>query len=64
MYEIHTVNCREILYWKKIKPAIFPFALLYCNEPAGKLVGSSPVAQIFANNVAYNLMDYCSDRRT
>ena len=57
MYEIHTVNCKEILYWKKIKPAIFPFALLYCNEPAGKLVGSSPVAQIFANNVAYNLMD-------
>lgn len=57
LYEIHTINCKKILHWKKIVPAIFPFALLYCNEPAGKLIGASSVAQIFANNVAYNLMD-------
>lgn len=57
MYEVHTVNCKKILHYKAIKPAVFPFATLYCEEPAGHLVGSSPVAKIFANNIALNLMD-------
>ncbi len=58
IHEVHTINGEHILYKKKdIKPSIFPFAELYCNEPAGSLVGVSECAKIFANNVAYNLMD-------
>lgn len=57
IYEIHTVNAEFILTSKKIEPNVFPFAILYCNLPGGKLVGSSPASQIMANNVAYNLMD-------
>ena len=56
--EYHTVNAEHILYRKtNIKPSIFPFAVLYCNEPNEKLVGTSEPAKIFANNVAYNLMN-------
>ena len=56
--EIHTINGEHILHKKeKIKPNMFPFAELYCNLPAGALVGVSECAKIFANNVAYNLMD-------
>ena len=56
--EIHTIDNAHILYEKKdIKPSTFPFALLYCDLPAGDLTGTSPAAKIFANNVAYNLMD-------
>lgn len=56
--EIHTVNCEKILYHvKDLKPSIFPFAELYCNLPAGALVGTSEPAKIFASAVAYNLMD-------
>ena len=56
--EIHTVNNSMILYEKKdIKPSCFPFALCYCNLPAEALVGTSEPARIFANNIAYNLMD-------
>lgn len=56
--EIHTINCEHILHKKKnIKPNTYPFAILYCNEPAEKLIGVSECAKVFANNVAYNLMD-------
>lgn len=56
--EYHTVNAEHILYRKtNIKPSIFPFAVLYCNEPNEKLVGTSEPAKVFANNVAYNLMN-------
>lgn len=57
LYEVHTVNCRKVLHWKAVTPTVFPFAILYCEEPAGALVGTSPVAKVFSNNVAYNLMD-------
>lgn len=57
LYEIHTVNCEKIMHWKEIKPGVLPFAILYCNEPAGALIGTSSAAHVFANNVAYNLMD-------
>ena len=58
VHEVHTINCEEILYKKEnIKPSEFPFAELYCNLPTRGLVGSSECAKIFANNVAYNLMD-------
>lgn len=59
--EYHTINAEHILYRKiNIKPSIFPFAILYCNEPNEKLVGTSEPAKIFANNVAYNLMNSIS----
>lgn len=56
LYEIHVVNNDTILHWKEIKPAIFPIAELYCEDPGEKLVGVSPCAKIFANNVAFNIM--------
>lgn len=56
--EYHVVNNEHILYKKEnIKPATFPFALLYCELPAEDLIGESPASKIFANNLAYNLMD-------
>jgi len=56
--EYHTVNCEKILYKKEdIKPSVFPFAELYCNLPAGALVGTSEPAKIFASAVANNIMD-------
>lgn len=56
MYEVHVINNDTILYWKEIKPAIFPIADLYCEDPGEKLIGISPCAKIFANNTAYNIM--------
>lgn len=57
--ETHVINCEKVLYRKdSIKPKTFPFALLYCNKPrGGRLIGVSEPAKIFANNVAYNLLD-------
>lgn len=56
--EIHTINNDAILLWKEdIKPAMFPYAELYCNLPGTSLVGVSPASKIFANNLVYNLMD-------
>ena len=56
--EYHTLNCSYMLYARtNIKPNDFPFAILYCNAPAGKLTGISECSKIFANNVAHNLMD-------
>jgi uncharacterized protein YoaH (UPF0181 family) len=56
--EIHTVNNEEVLFVRKnIQPSMFPFSILYCNLPAGALIGTSEPAKIFANSVAYNLMD-------
>lgn len=58
IHEIHVVNNTfELARKEKIRPNAFPFALLYCNEPSGALIGTSECAKIFANNVAYNLMD-------
>jgi hypothetical protein len=55
--EYHTINGEYMLYEKEdIHPNVFPFAILYCNEPAGKLVGNSECAKALANNIAYNLM--------
>lgn len=55
--EIHTVNNEEILYTKFVKPNKFPFALCYSNSPAEALLGTSEPAKIFANSIAYNMMD-------
>jgi hypothetical protein len=59
--EIHTVNAEAVLYVRNaIKPNKFPFAILYCNEPGDALIGISEPARIFANSVAYNIMDSIS----
>jgi len=56
--EIHTINAETILYVREgIKPNKFPFAILYCNDPGDALIGLSEPARIFANSVAYNVMD-------
>lgn len=58
IHEIHILNNAWVLTVKKnIKPAMFPFAELYCNLPAGDLFGTSECAKIFANNLAYNIMN-------
>lgn len=59
--EIHTVNAEAVLYVRQaIKPNKFPFAILYCNEPGDALIGISEPARIFANSVAYNILDSIS----
>ena len=58
IHEIHTVDNKYVLYVKEnIKPSIYPFAELFCNIPAGDVVGTSEPSKIFANSVAYNLMN-------
>lgn len=55
--EVHTVNNEYILKKRDaIQPAMYPFAELYCNLPAGDLFGTSEPAKIFMNSVAYNIM--------
>lgn len=57
IHEIHTVEDAWVLFVRKdIKPSMFPFAELYCNEPAGKLFGISNPSKIFKNNLTYNIM--------
>lgn len=56
--EIHLLDDTHVLYCKKdLKPRRFPFALLYCNEPGGDLVGTSEPAKIFSNALVYNLLN-------
>ena len=57
-HEIHTLDNQAVLYVQEdIKPSAFPFAMLFCNPPAGDLIGTSECARIFANSVAYNIMN-------
>lgn len=56
--EYHTIDGKYLLYFKHdIKPSVFPFALLYCNDPQESLVGNSEPARAVANSVAANVMD-------
>lgn len=57
--EYHTLNMRKVIYTRRdIQPRAFPFAILNCNVvPDGKLLGTSEPAKIFANYLAYNLLD-------
>ena len=59
IHEIHTLDNQIVLYFKEnIKPSMFPFAVCYCNLPApGDLFGTSEPAKIFANSLAYNMMN-------
>ena len=57
VHEIHTLDNHYVLAVREsIKPAVFPFAELYCNLPSGDLFGTSEPAKIFASSVAYNIM--------
>jgi hypothetical protein len=58
VHEIHTLNNDYVLYVKEnIQPAMLPFAELFCNVPNGDLIGTSEPSKIFANSVAYNIMN-------
>lgn len=58
IHEIHTIDNRHVLYVKEdIKPNTFPFSELYCNLPSNDLFGVSEPNKIFANSLAYNLMN-------
>lgn len=56
--EIHILDDAYVLYVKPdLKPKMYPFAMLYCNNPAGDLIGASEPAKIFSNNLVYNLLN-------
>lgn len=56
--EIHLLDDQYVLYCNKdLEPKMFPFALLYCNEPAGDIVGASEPAKQFKSNFVYNLLN-------
>ena len=56
--EIHVIDNRFVLrVVEKIKPNMFPFAELYCNLPAGDLLGTSEPMKIADNSIVYNIMN-------
>ena len=56
--EYHTIGGSYVLYVKhNIQPSMFPFALLYCNNPMGDLIGNSEPARIVSNSLVCNIMD-------
>lgn len=58
VHEIHVLGNKEIVYVKEdIRPSCFPFAVLYCNLPGTKLIGTSECSKILANNIAINIMN-------
>ena len=55
---IHLLDDQYVLYCNKdLKPRMFPFAVLYCNHPAGDIVGASEPAKQFQSNLTYNLLN-------
>lgn len=56
--EYHTIEGSFLLYAKhNIQPSLFPFALAYCNNPMGDLIGNSEPARIVSNSLVSNIMD-------
>jgi hypothetical protein len=56
--EIHLLDDEYVLYVNEdLKPRMFPFAILYCNDPAGDIVGASEPAKQFQSNLTYNLLN-------
>lgn len=56
--EVHLLDDQYVLYVKEdLKPKMFPFALLYCNNPAGDIVGASEPAKQFQSNLTYNMLN-------
>lgn len=58
IHEIHTIDNQYVLDVKEdIKPSAIPLVELFCNIPSDNLFGSSEPNKVFANTVAYNLMN-------
>ena len=58
IHEIHTIDNCHVLYVKEdIQPSMFPFSELYCNLPSNEMIGCSEPNKVFANSLAYNLMN-------
>lgn len=56
--EVHLLDDKYVLFCNKdLKPRMLPFALLYCNNPAGDIVGTSEPAKQFQSNLTYNLLN-------
>lgn len=56
--EVHLLDDKYVLHCNPdLKPRIFPFAILYCNDPAGDIVGASEPAKQFQSNLTYNLLN-------
>ena len=56
--EVHLLDDQYVLYVKAdVQPKMFPFALLYCNNPAGDIVGASEPAKQFQSNLTYNMLN-------
>ena len=56
--EIHLLDDEYVLYCNPdLKPRMYPFAILYCNNPAGDIVGASEPAKQFQSNLVYNLLN-------
>ena len=56
--EVHLLDDEYVLYCNPdLKPKMFPFAILYCNDPAGDIVGASEPAKQFQSNLTYNLLN-------
>lgn len=55
---IHLLDDQYVLYCNSdLKPRMFPFAILYCNHPAGDIVGASEPTKQFQSNLTYNLLN-------
>ena len=56
--EVHLLDDKYVIYCNKdLKPRMFPFAVLYCYNPAGDLVGASEPAKAFTSAFTYNLLN-------
>jgi len=58
MHIIHTIDNEYVLQVEEsAKPAVLPFAELFCNLPSGDVIGSGEPSKIFTNSVAYNWLN-------
>ena len=56
--EVHLLDDEYVLHCNPdLQPKMFPFAILYCNHPAGDIVGASEPAKAFQSTVSYNLLN-------
>lgn len=55
LWEIHSLGFSKILFSRERKPAILPYAVVYCNLPSNDVFGLSEPAKIYSNSLAYNL---------
>lgn len=57
IWEVHMLNNEYILYAQESPFKLYPFAILYCNEPGNDLIGVSEPAKAFSNYLAYNMLN-------